>query len=114
MVYVWPTNQELWDEYADILRRSFQAGGDGSEAAEFYRPHREETDAPGHVAWPERFNEDALAAIRHAWNLRLRDERAFFAEDQNETLSDETHDSDMAMPDEVAQKVNGRGREVDE
>ena len=39
------------------------------------------------IAWPERFNHDELSAIQHAMNLKLQDERAFYAEYQNEPLA---------------------------
>ena len=39
------------------------------------------------IAWPERFNHDELSAIQHAMNLKLQDERAFWAEYQNEPLA---------------------------
>ena len=41
------------------------------------------------VAWPERFNHDELSAVQHAMNLRLQDERAFWAEYQNEPLPED-------------------------
>jgi len=47
-------------------------------------PESNSTKAPtgSVVSWPERFNHDELSAIRHAMNLKLQDEAAFFAEYQ--------------------------------
>ena len=74
--------------------RASRNDGDGREATEFYRQHREEMDAGAVVAWPERYNDDELSAIQHAMNLKLRDEAAFFAEYQNEPLLEEVGDGD--------------------
>ena len=86
MVYSFPTDEKLWAQYAEIRADSFRNEGDGREATEFYRQHRDEMDVGAVVAWPERHNEDELSAIQHAMNLKFRDEAAFFAEYQNEPL----------------------------
>ncbi|HUU90078.1 MAG TPA: terminase gpA endonuclease subunit [Phycisphaerae bacterium] len=110
MVYTFPTNEKLWAEYAQIRAESFQNGGDGSEATEFYRKHRGEMDAGAVVAWAERYNEDELSALQHAMNLRLQDEAAFFAEYQNEPLPEDEGDEEQLTADEVAAKMNGYKR----
>jgi hypothetical protein len=90
LVYEWPTDEDLWGQYAEI-RRQGQRSGEGTEAAdEFYRERQAAMDAGSRVAWPERKHEDELSAIHHAWNLRIdRGEAAFFAEYQNQPLADD-------------------------
>jgi len=107
LVYAFPDNEKLWDKYAQIRSDSFRNDGDGHEATEFYREHREAMDAGSAVAWPERHNTDELSAIQHAMNLRLQDERAFWAEYQNEPLPEDEGDTDMLTADQIAAKVNG-------
>ena len=63
-------------------------------------------DAGATIAWPERFNYDELSAIQHAMNLKLQDERAFYAEYQNEPLPEDTPQEDELTADQVAAKVN--------
>jgi hypothetical protein len=89
LVYDWPTAEDLWLEYGE-LRRAGQRNGTGTtEADAFYADRREAMDAGSRVAWPERKNPDELSAIQHAWNLRIdRGDAAFFAEYQNQPLSD--------------------------
>lgn len=87
MVYQWPDRQDLWDQYTEIRCKELEAGGDGSEATEFYRAHRAEMDKGAKVSWADRYNEDELSAIQSAFNLRARDEHAFFSEYQNEPLA---------------------------
>jgi phage terminase large subunit GpA-like protein len=106
LVYAWPKNTELWNKYAEIRAESLRAGRRGEEATEFYRQHRAEMDEGAEVAWPERYNYDELSAIQHAWNLRLQDERAFWAEYQNEPLPETTEPSGGLTADQVADKVN--------
>jgi len=90
LIYAWPTDQSLWDRYADLRRAR------GRDAAtKFYAAHREEMDRGAAVAWPARFDEKAgeLSAIQHAMNLRLRmGPEGFAAECQNEPVLQQTAD----------------------
>ncbi len=106
MIYVFPSNEKLWAEYAEIRADSLRNDGDGGQATEFYRQHRDEMDAGAVIAWPERHNEDELSAIQHAMNLKFRDEAAFFAEYQNEPIIDSEGD-EMLSVDEIGEKLNG-------
>jgi len=112
LVYVFPTNEKLWDKYAQIRADSFRNDGDGHEATEFYGKHRKEMDAGAVIAWPERHNGDELSAIQHAMNLRLQDERAFWAEYQNQPLPQEEGESDQLNAEAIAAKTNGLLRGV--
>ena len=106
LVYSFPTNEKLWQRYAELRAESFRRGGRGEEATEFYRQHRAEMDEGAVVAWPERFNPDELSAIQHAMNLRFQDEVAFFAEYQNEPLPAETASDNELTVDQIAGKLN--------
>lgn len=110
LVYSFPTNEKLWEQYAQIRADSFRNDGDGREATEFYREHRKAMDAGAVVAWPQRHNTDELSALQHAINLRLQDERAFWAEYQNEPLSENEGDSDQLIAEQIAEKTNGHLR----
>jgi len=112
LVYAFPSNEKLWDKYAQIRADSFRNDGDGGEATEFYRKHRKEMDAGAVIAWPQRHNEDELSAIQHAMNLRLQDERAFWAEYQNQPLPQDEGDSDQLTAEAIAAKTNGHPRSV--
>lgn len=112
LVYAFPDNEKLWETYAQIRSDSFRNDGDGNEATEFYRKHRGEMDKGAVVAWPQRHNEDELSAIQHAMNLRLQDERAFWAEYQNQPLPQEEGESDQLNADAIAAKTNGHPRSV--
>jgi hypothetical protein len=105
LVYQWPTNSGLWDEYAELRRRG-QRDGSGTEAADlFYAEHREAMDEGSRVAWPARKQQDELSAIQHAWNLRIdRGEAAFAAEFQNDPLEDAARADGIQLAD-VAGKV---------
>jgi len=109
MVYEFPTNDKLWEQYRDIRYESFRAGGKGEAATEFYRENREAMDAGSRVAWPENFDQDEISALQHAMNLRYRDEAAFWAEAQNEPMP-EGGIEDMLTVDQLASKTNGMKR----
>ena len=110
MIYAFPTNEQLWQKYADLRSESLRAGNGGREATEFYGEHREAMDEGAVVAWPDRYDRDKdLSALQHAMNLKLRDEEAFFAEYQNEPLVEQESD-EVLTPDQVASRINGRKR----
>ncbi len=106
MVYSFPTDEKLWQRYAELRAESLREHGDIRLATEFYVANREAMDAGAEIAWPERFNHDEASAVQHAMNLRLQDEAAFFAEYQNEPLPEETADADELTSDQIAGKTN--------
>ncbi len=106
LVYSFPTNEKLWQRYAELRAESFRRGNHGEEATEFYRQNRKAMDAGAAVAWPERYNPDELSAIQHAMNLKLQDERAFWAEYQNEPLPEESAQNEDLSADQIAAKLN--------
>jgi phage terminase large subunit GpA-like protein len=106
MVYSFPVNEKLWQQYAELRADSMRRGNAGEEATEFYRQNREAMDEGAVVAWPERFNHDELSAIQHAMNLKLQDEAAFFAEYQNEPLPEEVAGDNELTADQIAGKLN--------
>jgi hypothetical protein len=110
MVYSFPTNEKLWQQYAELRADSLRAGNRGVEATELYRANREAMDLGGVVAWPERHNPDELSALQHAMNLRLQDEAAFFAEYQNEPLPTDVLGDEELTADKIAAKVNRLAR----
>ncbi|RMF20894.1 MAG: hypothetical protein D6760_10580, partial [Deltaproteobacteria bacterium] len=110
MVYAFPTNEKLWDAYARLRAEGLRADRGITDATEFYRQHKEAMDAGAVIAWDSRFNHDERSAIQHAMNLRLQDERAFFAEYQNEPLPEEMPDDELLTAEQNAAKVNGHTR----
>ncbi|MGD9692375.1 MAG: terminase gpA endonuclease subunit [Phycisphaerales bacterium] len=110
MVYSFPTNEKLWDEYARLRAEGLRHDRGIREATAFYKRHRKAMDEGASVAWESRFNHDELSAIQHAMNLRLQDEHAFFAEYQNEPLPEEQAEDDLLTAEQIAAKVSGHAR----
>lgn len=106
MVYRFPTNEKLWQKYAELRAESLKAGRGGEEATEFYRHNREAMDEGAVVAWPERYNHDEISAVQHVMNLKFQDERAFWAEYQNEPLQEESAQEECLSADTIAVKLN--------
>ncbi len=105
-----PADEVLWDRYAEIRRKSIQAGKQGRAATAFYRKHRRAMDRGAEVAWSECYDRRSeLSAIQYAMNLKLRNEEAFFAEYQNEPMQEQLAE-DLVLPRQVAEKFNGRAR----
>jgi hypothetical protein len=85
MVYRWPTNQKLWDTYAELRISDLKQGNDKlPQSREFYEENREAMDEGSIVGWPARFEPHELSAIQHAWNLKLGNSDTFDAEYQND------------------------------
>ena len=107
MVYKFPKNMKLWEEYADIRAEALRTDGNFDAATEFYKAHRAEMDEGAEVSWEARYNHDEISALQHAMNLKLQDEAAFQAEYQNDPLPEDTDDDSLMSVDEIAGKVNG-------
>jgi hypothetical protein len=112
MVYAFPTNESLWQRYAEIRAEGLRNGDGGTSATEFYRQNKEAMDEGSRIGWPERFNYDELSAIQHAMNLKLQDEAAFFAEYQNEPLPTKVAAEGVLSADEITRKINRMERGV--
>ena len=107
LIYQFPANTRLWEEYADIRADALREDGDIARATEFYREHRLEMDEGAVVAWPERHNPDEISGLQHAMDLKLTDEAAFQSEYQNDPLPEDVGGETMLSRDEIASKVNG-------
>jgi phage terminase large subunit GpA-like protein len=107
MVYAFPTNETLWQQYAVVRAECLKAERGIVDATEFYAAHRAEMDEGAMIAWPERYDHDELSAIQHAMNLKLQDQNAFFAEYQNEPLPETLLGAGQMSAEEIAAKVNG-------
>ena len=110
MVYRFPTNMKLWEEYAEIRAEALRTEGNFQKATEFYLANREAMDAGAEVSWEARFNHDEVSALQHAMNLKFQDEAAFQSEYQNDPLPDDTADDSLLPVDEICAKINGLAR----
>ena len=110
LLYGWPKNIKLWDEYFEMRNLSYQNDGCGEEATAFYKTNQVAMDEGCTAAWPERFNLDELTAIQAAMNIYGADAAAFHSEYQNEPL--QLVESNMLTSDEVSARQNSYGRDV--
>lgn len=106
LIYRFPENTALWDEYSKILGEDLGTGGDGSKARKFYRKNRKAMDEGSAVAWEHRKAEGDVSAIQHAMDLFYRDREVFFAEYQNDPIMDESAVQIMTA-EQIAAKQNG-------
>jgi hypothetical protein len=85
LIYQWPTNQELWDTYAELRISDLRQGKDKlPQATEHYKQNFEAMNAGAMPGWPARYEPHELSAIQHAWNLKLSNPDTFDAEYQND------------------------------
>lgn len=108
-----PENDELWQEYWDILSDDLRNDAGRERSTEFYRGNRDAMDAGAAVSWEDRFfpEKGELSGIQHAMNLKLSNPEAFASEYQNEPI---VIQSDAALPEsrQIQTRVNGLGRGV--
>ena len=107
MVYVFPKNTKLWEEYAEIRAEALRTDGNFQKATDFYAEHREEMDEGAKVSWEARYNHDEISALQHAMNLKFQDEIAFAAEYQNDPLPEDTDGEEILSIDAICAKING-------
>lgn len=107
LLYAYPKNEELWEEYAEIRANCLREYHDIHLATEFYKEHQTEMDEGAIPAWLARYNPDEVSAIQHAMNLKLQDNAAFQAEYQNEPLAEKTNEEALLSVDEICRQLNG-------
>lgn len=110
MVYSFPTNEKLWEEYFAARENDLAAGGDGSCATDLYRSRQVEFDAGGQVAWPAMFPKEFASCIEYAMFLRNRSPDAFAAEYQNEPIEQDEAEGAFLSTQQVQGKINGYDR----
>ena len=111
--YSLPTNQELWDKYAEI-RKDEQKSSPNHEtpkANSFYRKHRKAMDVGCTPAWKERKKPHELSAIQSLMNILIDKPEAFWAEYMNQPKKDDDAANTLTA-DDVASKVNGFARRI--
>mgnify|MGYP007071587035 FL=1 len=106
LVYSWPSNEKLWEEYGEIRQQELREDKEPLAASAFYVGHREEMDAGAVVAWPARKLSNEVSALQHAFNLRIADPDAFDSEYQNEPASLVDDDLNFLTADQIADKLN--------
>ena len=107
MVYEFPKNMKLWEQYAEIRAEALREEGNFRRATEFYEAHRAEMDEGAKVSWEARYNHDEISALQHAMNLKFQDEIAFAAEYQNAPLPEDTGGEEILSIDAICAKING-------
>ncbi len=107
MIYEFPKNMKLWEQYAEIRAEALREDGNFRRATEFYEAHRAEMDEGAKVSWEARYNHDEISALQHAMNLKFQDEIAFAAEYQNDPLPEDTGGEEILSIDAICAKING-------
>lgn len=111
LVYKWPTNTDLWEEYSTLRAEGMKVDGNFEKATAFFQQNYAEMVRGAQVAWPERKLAIELHAIQHAYNLKLKSPDTFDAEYQNQPKG-ETTDIELLPAGSIEQKRHGYGRSV--
>jgi hypothetical protein len=109
LIYAWPENTDLWEEYSTIYRESMAMGEGFGRCNAFVRKHWEDMHAGAEVAWDTRHRDDEVSALQHAYNLLFRLGDTFWSEYQNQPTSEED-DEDLLSVDQIQARTNGYER----
>ena len=112
MLYGWPENTDLWEQYAAKLQDCWADDSTIEDATAFYVEHQEAMDAGCRAAWLDRYNDDEASAIQHAMNLYYRDQDAFFAEYQNEPREDDLGAAALLSVEDIQERATALPRGV--
>lgn len=112
MVYKWPTNAEIWEEYRTVWEGDLRSDGDGSKCRSFVTDHFDEMHDGAKVGWDERKHEGEASALVHAYHLRFRDETTFFAEYQNTPVSAASEVPFELRAEDIVKRVGDTKRNV--
>ncbi len=105
-----PTNDKHWDKYDEIRKDGLRRELTNHPETSYYRRHHKVMDAGAKATWPLRYTRGVeISAIQHAMNLKLRNAEAFFAEYQNDPMSEQVAD-DVVTVQQVIEKTSGRAR----
>jgi len=107
-----PTNEKLWEDYANLRRAAQQNDEKPTAATDFYRSNQADMDAGAVPTWKHRFNEDEISAVQYAMNLKIEGPTSFYAEYQNEPLGEEAGATPLVKKDEILKKLHGFERGV--
>jgi hypothetical protein len=112
LLYKFPSNMELWNQYGDILTDELAADGDGQAATAFYIKHQKKMDAGSRVAWPAR-KPGCASALEFAMRLFHTDLLTFQSEYQNDPLKPEDHLTGVSLSaDAIVSRISGNPRHV--
>jgi hypothetical protein len=113
LVYAWPTDTDLWEQYATLRAEGMRKGEGIAAATAFYKANRDAMDAGSRVAWLERFDakRGEISALQHAFNKRFSSPLTFDAEFQN-APTPPSSDVETLPAVEIESKVHGHGVRV--
>lgn len=106
-----PTNVDLWNQYAEILRETQRADETIDRATDFYRENREAMDLGGEASWPARFNDGEISGIQFGMGLKITNPSSFASEYQNCPLVLQEF-AKQTDSDKVVLRLSGRARGV--
>lgn len=106
LLHTLPENLDLWDQYAEIRRRSQREHGDNRLGNAFYKKNRKAMDKGAVAGWPARFEPDEVSAVQFAMNLRIDRPDEFAAEYQNEPVVADLESVNDLTAGGLAKKLN--------
>lgn len=109
LVYEWPTNVDLWEDYANVYREAMALEKGMAPCNAFVKKHWDALHLGAVVAWEERLRADEVSPLQHAYNLLFRLGDIFWKEYQNSPKSQDDSE-DLLSIDEIQAKVNGYPR----
>lgn len=104
-LYALPTNEAIWNRYAEVLRNALEEEDDTGKVNVFYLKHRAELEEGAAVAWPDRKKKKFVSALQELMTLKILNPGVFASEYQAEPLDLSLEINDLT-PAIIANKLN--------
>lgn len=107
MIYEFPKNMKLWDEYKTIWQEGLVNEDGGQAGRDFYIANREEMDRGAVVAWEDRIEGSDISALHSSMSFFLENEHAFQSEYQNEPIDENDDPENQLHTEDLENRCNG-------
>ena len=94
-LYAWPENMERWEDYNQVRKEGLRVEDGGDMENAFYTENSEILEAGAVVGWEQRVKDGDVSALQSLMNFYFQDEKAFFAEFQNEPQKEQGDESNL-------------------
>lgn len=107
-----PTNDTIWNQYAEAYADGLRAEDGGEAANAFYKKHRKALEAGADVVWPERIKPGDVSALQSIMHIKIETPEVFWAEMQQQPLALQDATDEQITKAELVLRIAQPGREI--
>lgn len=107
-----PTNDAIWNQYAEVYFDGLKAEDNGKAANAFYRKHRKALEAGADVVWPDRIKPGDVSALQSIMHIKIETPEVFWAELQQQPLALQDATDEQITKNELVLRIVQPTREI--